>query len=94
MGLVCEAGERALASAVEGRILSRLDDEVPAELVEVDDEGVATAVRGRHALLAVGVQVASTRARRVVHDHVHAQERHLQRQEQVLAKAGCFNKLA
>ena len=94
MRLVKVIGEMTFAGAVVGRVLSRLDDEVPAELVEVDDEGVATAVRGRHALLAVGVQVASTRARRVAHDHVHAQERHLQRQEQVLAKAGCFNKLS
>ena len=53
MGLVREAGERALASAVEGRILSRLDDEVPSEEVEIDSERVATAVRVCRAFHAV-----------------------------------------
>ena len=63
MGLVREAGERALASAVEGRILSRLDDEVPTEEVEVDSERIATAVRVCCAFHAIVMQMTSTLTR-------------------------------
>lgn len=84
MGLVDEVGELAVSRAVERVVLSRLDDEVPPEAVEVDDERVAAAVRVSGSFLTVVMEVTSTLASGVASHHVHAQERNLQKHERLM----------